>query len=180
MAVSKYFILFWFPWYFEIFIEVFFFFKNRRTWIIQVYGIKSFNFLMTFLGLCFTWWSFRRKFSRWKYRNVILNLLTVCWKKTNAINIEKNKTGVINDPLGRQWLSLDCEVLGRTDGRTDRRTLCVRIVITTGRDCGRPRGSIYRGPFKHTLCSVYHESFFCTLLYDLRTFKFFLGIFKNQ
>ena len=30
---------------------------------------------------------------------------------------------------GRQWLSLDFEVLGRTDGRT----LCVKIVITTGR-----------------------------------------------
>ena len=28
-----------------------------------------------------------------------------------------------------------------TDGRTDGRTLCVKIVITTGRDCGRPCGS---------------------------------------
>ena len=30
----------------------------------------------------------------------------------------------------------------RTYGQMDRRTLCVKIVITTGRDCGRPRGSI--------------------------------------
>ena len=28
-----------------------------------------------------------------------------------------------------------------TDGQADWRTLCVKIVITTGRDCGRPRGS---------------------------------------
>ena len=42
---------------------------------------------------------------------------------------------------GRQWLSLDFEVLGWTYRRTDERTLCVKIVITTGRDCGRPRGS---------------------------------------
>ena len=40
---------------------------------------------------------------------------------------------------GRQWLSLDFEVLGRTDVRT----LCVKIVITNGRDCGLPRGSIF-------------------------------------
>ena len=32
---------------------------------------------------------------------------------------------------------IDFEVLGWTDGRT----FCVKIVITTGRDCGRPRGS---------------------------------------
>ena len=32
-------------------------------------------------------------------------------------------------------VSLDFEVLERTD------TLCVKIVITTGRDCGRPPGS---------------------------------------
>ena len=32
---------------------------------------------------------------------------------------------------------------GRTGGSTDGRTaLCVKIVDTTGRDCGRPRGSI--------------------------------------
>ena len=33
-----------------------------------------------------------------------------------------------------------------TDGRTDWRTLCVKRVITTGRDCGRPRGSIKKYP----------------------------------
>ena len=43
----------------------------------------------------------------------------------------------------RQWLSLDFKVLGRTDGRT----LCVKIVITTGRDCGRPRGSTRQESF---------------------------------
>ena len=38
-------------------------------------------------------------------------------------------------PTAQQWVSLDFEVLGRTDGQ-------VKIVILYGRDCGRPRGSI--------------------------------------
>ena len=59
-----------------------------------------------------------------------------------------NKTGVINDPLGQPtvpagsnccWILKFC--VGRTYVRTDGRT-CVKIVITTGWDCGRPRGSI--------------------------------------
>ena len=45
-------------------------------------------------------------------------------------------TRVINDPPG-QWFSLDFEKLGRTD-------TCVKIVITTRRDCGRPLGSIHK------------------------------------
>ena len=58
------------------------------------------------------------------------------------------KAGVINDPLGQPTVPAgsDCRVIlkfcdGRTDGLTD--TLCenMKIVITTGRDCGRPRGS---------------------------------------
>ena len=50
---------------------------------------------------------------------------------------------------GRQWLSLDFEVLGLTDGRI----LCVKIVITTGRDCGRPRGSmLYLIPYYFIEC----------------------------
>ena len=32
---------------------------------------------------------------------------------------------------------------GQTDLRTYERTLCVKIVITTFRDCGRPRGAIF-------------------------------------
>ena len=40
--------------------------------------------------------------------------------------------------------SHDCRlILKFWDGRTYAgRTLCVKIVIITGRDCGRPRGSI--------------------------------------
>ena len=51
---------------------------------------------------------------------------------------------------GRQWLSLDFEVLRRMDGRT----LCGKIVITTGRDLGRPCGSINvtRNYYFVTLC----------------------------
>ena len=41
----------------------------------------------------------------------------------------------------------DCRLIlkfwdGRMDGRTDGRTRCVKIMISTGRGCGRPRGSI--------------------------------------
>ena len=42
---------------------------------------------------------------------------------------------------GRQWLSLDWFWSFGRDVRTDWRTLCVKIVITTGRECGRPRES---------------------------------------
>ena len=38
-------------------------------------------------------------------------------------------------PVRRQWYSLDFEILWRTHVRTDRRTTCLKIVITTGRDC---------------------------------------------
>ena len=54
-----------------------------------------------------------------------------------------NKTEVINDPLSQPTVptgsdfDFDFEVFV-----TDGRTLCVKIVITTGHDCGRPRGSI--------------------------------------
>ena len=54
-----------------------------------------------------------------------------------SLELNKYKTGVINDPLGQPTVPacrLIFEVLGRT--------LCVKIVIITGRDCGRPRGSI--------------------------------------
>ena len=78
------------------------------------------------------------------------------------LNKITNKTGVINDPLGqptvpgRQWLSLDFEVLCRTDGRTDGRTTCVKIVITTGWDCGRPRGSIWPMSTRHCEANGLH------------------------
>ena len=46
-------------------------------------------------------------------------------------------TGVINDPLGQPTAPAgsDCRlILKFWDGRTDGRTLCVKIVITTGPD----------------------------------------------
>ena len=58
------------------------------------------------------------------------------------MNNKMYKKGVINDPLGQPTVSAgnDCRLtLNFWDGRTDRR---VKIVITTGRNCGRPRGSI--------------------------------------
>ena len=62
--------------------------------------------------------------------------------QSQIFKIKQNKTGVINDPLGKPTVPAgsDCRlILKFWDGRTD--TLC-EIVITTGRDCGRPRGSI--------------------------------------
>ena len=51
------------------------------------------------------------------------------------------KTGVINDPLRQPTVPTGSDfrsILKFCDGWTT----CVKIVITTGRDCGRPRGSI--------------------------------------
>ena len=39
----------------------------------------------------------------------------------------------------------------------DGRTLCVKIVITTGRDCGRPRGSISENIEVLVLASALHK-----------------------
>ena len=55
------------------------------------------------------------------------------------------KTGVINDPLSQPTVAAGSDFLIETDGLTT----CVKIVITTGRDCGRPRGSIYGNFFKN-------------------------------
>ena len=68
-----------------------------------------------------------------------------------GVKCNNNKTGVINDPLGQPTVlaGSDCRlILKFWDGRT----LC-EIVITTGRDCGRPRGSIptYDHPFRRDL-----------------------------
>ena len=60
----------------------------------------------------------------------------------------RNKTGVINDPLGQPTVPAgsDCRlILKFWDGRI----LCVKIVITTGRDCG----SKYKINMK--LCKIY-------------------------
>ena len=72
----------------------------------------------------------------------------------NAITLETitiYKTGVINDPLGQPTIPAgsDCRWIWSfvPDGQPDGRTTCVKIVITTGRDCGRSRGSIYRHVF---------------------------------
>ena len=58
----------------------------------------------------------------------------------------KNKTDVINDPLGQthslassehcflMFCFARSEKWGRTDGRTE--TTCEKIIITAGRDCG--------------------------------------------
>ena len=59
-------------------------------------------------------------------------------------NLIEHKTGVINEPLGQPTVPAgsDCRLILKFG--TDGRTLCVKIVITTGRDCGRSRGSIYK------------------------------------
>ena len=68
--------------------------------------------------------------------------------------IKRDKTGVINDPLGQPTVPAGSDfrsTLKFCDGRTeeqagvcmDGRTAPVKIVINTGRDCGRPRGSKY-------------------------------------
>ena len=57
-----------------------------------------------------------------------------------------DKTGVINDPLGQPTVPAGSDsrlILKFWDGRTEGRTLCVNIVITTSRNYGRPRGSIF-------------------------------------
>ena len=59
-----------------------------------------------------------------------------------GLEIIMYKTGVINDPLGQPTVPAgsDCGlILKFWDGRTD--ILC-EIVITTGRNWGRPRGTI--------------------------------------
>ena len=69
-------------------------------------------------------------------------------QREEVMKRNKYKTGVINDPLGQPTVPAgrDCRlILKFRDGRTDWRTLCVKIVITTGRrDCGRPRGSKFK------------------------------------
>ena len=50
-------------------------------------------------------------------------------------NDKENKTGVINDPLGQPTVPAGSDrrlILKFWDGRTDGRTLSVKIVITTG------------------------------------------------
>ena len=71
------------------------------------------------------------------------------WKETWQDMSHQWSTRPVHRP-GRQWLLLDFEVL--TDWRrTDGPTICV-IVITTSRDCGRPRGS--KKVIKRTLYRV--------------------------
>ena len=45
-----------------------------------------------------------------------------------------------------QWFSLDF-LRFLTNGQTNGRTTCVKVVITTDQDCGRPRGSIFSEHF---------------------------------
>ena len=78
----------------------------------------------------------------------VLGPLTIFGMVIAAPKVEKKqyKTGVINDPLGQPTVPAgsDCRLISKFwDGRTDGRTLCVKLVITTSRDCGRPRGSIF-------------------------------------
>ena len=67
------------------------------------------------------------------------------WKLESAsMKNSINKTGVINDPLGQPTDPAGSDfhlILKFWDGRKDGWTTCVKIVITTGKDCGRPRGS---------------------------------------
>ena len=64
-----------------------------------------------------------------------------------------NKTCVMNDPLGQTHSSANGDHYSRFNfvlflpdferfGCTYGRTTCVKIVITSGRDCDRPSGSI--------------------------------------
>ena len=56
--------------------------------------------------------------------------------------LKRYKTGVINDPLGQPTVlaGSDCRLFLKLC-QTDRSTTCVKIVITTGWDCGQ-HGSI--------------------------------------
>ena len=68
------------------------------------------------------------------------------WKKIRS----KNRCIQDNDPLGHPTVlaGSDCRlILKFLDGRTDGRTLCVKIVITIDRNCGSPRGSIFENDF---------------------------------
>ena len=61
---------------------------------------------------------------------------------SHSLNISEHKAGVKNDPLGQSTVPVtsDCRLIFNFwDGRTDN---CVKMVIITGRDCGRPSGSI--------------------------------------
>ena len=67
-------------------------------------------------------------------------------KKTKLCSVWVEK----KQDISHQWSTrsaspqtrlIDFEVLRRTDGRT----VCVKIVIITGLDCGRPRGSTSKG-----------------------------------
>ena len=60
-----------------------------------------------------------------------------------CIDLINDKTGVINDPLGKPTVPAVkiCFVLVDFENWMDVRTTCLNIVITTGRDCGQPRGS---------------------------------------
>ena len=62
---------------------------------------------------------------------------------------------------GRQWYSLNFEKLERTDGRTN----CVKIFISTGLDRGRPRGSTRQDNKGNFWFAVYE------VRTDLRTFS---------
>ena len=51
---------------------------------------------------------------------------------------------IINDPIGQATVPADCDfcfIWKGWDGRTE---TCAKTVITTGRDFGRPRGSIIK------------------------------------
>ena len=91
-----------------------------------------------------------------------------------SIGKKKNKTGVINDPLGQPKVPagsdilFDIAVLGRTYGQTT----CVNIVITTGLDCGRPRGSKTTFPSRSSCpidLNVFHV--YCTSKYIMQYHK---------
>ena len=81
----------------------------------------------------------------------------------------KNKTGVINDPLGQPTIPAGSYFRLTLKFGTDGRTTCAKIVITTGRDCGRPRGStrwnivrIWRNESKATKATKMSEQYMLT------------------
>ena len=62
------------------------------------------------------------------------------FKPDALTGLKEDKTEVINDPLGQPTVlaGSDYPLMSKF---WDGRTICVKIVIATGQDCGRPCGS---------------------------------------
>ena len=114
--------------------------------------LKSYNALSADFPISFHLFFFSRRFIAPIDRTVIFcrlrkaskfshHLFLNCWRHKVQDRSHQWSTRPAHNP-GRQWLSLDFEILGQTEGRTYVRTTFAKIVITTARNWGRPRGSI--------------------------------------